>query len=263
MEVAKRSVLATTFFSLVLVGGCSLSGGPTPSSANPSPTPVGKPGTAAADTSREILDELLREDMADAEELEYYDPQEVKKALLAAQPKAGGKRAVAIAYLLASLGENYDANRAIVLNAFNEYFQHPETGEDDPVDYVVSLCNRGDDSLLKSLMIVAEKGKGDTAETLSIFYSEALVDDTEGFLKVLASLPVENQKMVAALAASDLATASEDGISDDMFDEVYEKLVTIAGGSKKTDFRQAARFCLEAINAELTDTEDETSRMTS
>lgn len=262
MEVAKRSVLATTLFSLVLVGGCSLSGSHTPSSANPSPTPVRKPGTATADTSREILDELLQEDVADAEELEYYDPQEVRKALLAAQPKAAGKRAVAIAYLLASLGENYDANRGIVLNAFNEYFQHPETGEDDPVDYVVSLCNRGDDSLLKSLMVVADKATGDTTETLSIFYSEALVDDTEGFLKILASLPVENQKKVAALAATDLSTASEDGISDEMFDEVYEKLVTIAGGPKKSDFRQAARFCLEAINAELTD-EEESPQLTS
>ncbi len=201
--------------------------------------------------------------MADAEELEYYDAQEVKKALLAAQPKAGGKRAVAIAYLLASLGENYDANRAIVLNAFNEYFQHPETGEDDPVDYIVSLCNRGDDTLLKSLMVVADKARGETAGTLSIFYSEALVDDTEGFLKALSALPVETQKTVATLAASDLATASEDGISDDMFDEVYEKLITIAGGAKKNDFRRAARFCLEAINAELTDDGEEASQMAS
>lgn len=263
MEVAKRSVLATTFLSLVLVGGCSFSGSPTPSSANPQPTPGGRPGTATADTSREILDELLQEDTADAEELEYYDPQEVKKALLAAQPKAAGKRAVAIAYLLASLGENYDANRGVVLNAFNEYFQHPESAEDDPVDYIVSLCNRGDDSLTKALMLVADKGRGETAETLSIFYSEALVDDTEGFLKVLASLPVENQKKVAELAASDLATASEDGISDDMFDEVYEKLVTIAGGTKKSDVRKAARRCLEAINAELTDDGDETPQLAS
>jgi hypothetical protein len=263
MEVAKRSILATTFFSLVLAGGCSISNSPSPSSANPAPTPVGKPGTASADTSKELLDELLQEDTADAEELEYYDPQEVKKALLAAQPKAVGKRAVAIAYLLASLGENYDANRGIVLNAFNEYFQHPESAEDDPVDYTVSLCNRGDDSLTKSLMLVADKAKGETSETLSIFYSESLVDDTEGFLKILTSLPVENQKKVAALAAADLSTASEDGISDETFDEVYEKLVIIAGGTRKSGLRQAARLCLEAINAELTDSEDESQQLTS
>jgi hypothetical protein len=258
MEVAKRLVL-TSFVTLALFSpACSFWGHPAPSSAQPPASPPSEPGTASADTSREILDELLAEDTADAEELEYYDKETVRKALLAAQPRAKGKRAVAIAYLLASLGEKYETNRDIVLTAFNEYIARPEGSEtgDDPVDYTVSLCNRGDASLLKPLMTVAGKVRGETSETLSIFYSESLVDDPDGFLKVMGSLPVENQKLVADLMAADLATDSEDSVSDEVFDEVYERLVKIAGG-RQTEMRQAARLCLESINAELTSDDDD------
>jgi hypothetical protein len=72
-----------------------------------------------------LLSELLADDYADAEELEYYDRAAVRQALLAEQQRATGKRAVAVAYLLAALEENYAHNRGIVLQAFEARLADP------------------------------------------------------------------------------------------------------------------------------------------
>ncbi|QUV79166.1 hypothetical protein [Chloracidobacterium thermophilum] len=98
-----------------------------------------------------LLSELLADDYADAEELEYYDRAAVRQALLAEQQRATGKRAVAVAYLLAALEENYAHNRGIVLQAFEARLADP-TEDDDAIEYVISLCRRGDTTLRQPLL---------------------------------------------------------------------------------------------------------------
>ncbi len=248
----KRLTVGVLFGSLVLAAGISVwlvSRSQTRLSAAPALTP----DTVAAKeaVTDPLLSELLADDYADAEELEYYDRAAVRQALLAEQQRATGKRAVAVAYLLAALDEDYAHNRAIVLQAFEARLADP-TEDDDAIEYVISLCRRGDTTLRQPLLGAARRCVGESAELLGAFYADLIASDLDGFLECLSHFPSEEQRRIAGLMAESLSVASEDQVSDDQLDALYDSLVrhTTQG---KLQYRAAARQCLEALDRELSD----------
>jgi hypothetical protein len=198
-----------------------------------------------------LLSELLADDYADAEELEYYDRAAVRQALLAEQQRATGKRAVAVAYLLAALEENYAHNRGIVLQAFEARLADP-TEDDDAIEYVISLCRRGDTTLRQPLLAAVRRCVGESAELLGTFYADLITSDLDGFLECLSHVPSEDQRRIADLMAASLSEASEDQVSDDQLDALYDGLMHRATQGKP-QHRAAARQCLEALDRELSD----------
>ncbi len=198
-----------------------------------------------------LLGELLADDYADAEELEYYDRKAVRQALLAEQTRATGKRAVAVAYLLAALDEDYVRNRDIVLRALEARLSDP-TEDDDAIEYAISLCKRGDQTLRYPLFAAADRCIGESAELLGIFYAELIASDIEGFLETLGQFSAAEQRRIAGLMAQSLVVAPEEQVSDEQFDAIYESLVQRLKAGKPTA-RAAAKRCLEALDRELAD----------
>ncbi|MGQ9895981.1 MAG: hypothetical protein ACUVR8_00240 [Acidobacteriota bacterium] len=224
-----------------------------PSNKKARPTAGLLPDTVAAKEtiSNPLLSDLLADDYADAEELEYYDRAAVRQALLSEQQRATGKQAIAVAYLLAALDENYAHNCAIVLQAFEARLADP-TEEDDAIEYVISLCHRGDTTLRQPLLAAASRCVGASAEMLGAFYADLITSDLNGFLECLSHFSPEEQQRIANLMAASLSVASEDRVSDDQFDELYETLLHQAT-QDKAQYRSAARRCLEALDRELSD----------
>ncbi len=251
-DLPKRLTVAALFGSLALAAGVSV-WLVSRSHTRFLPTPHMTPDTVAAKeaVTDPLLSELLADDYADAEELEYYDRAVVRQALLAEQQRATGKRAVAVAYLLAALDEDYTHNRAIVLQAFEARLADP-TEDDDAIEYVISLCRRGDTTLRQPLLAAARRCVGESAELLGAFYADLITSDLDGFLDCLSHFPSEEQRRIADLMAASLSVASEDQVSDDQLDALYDSLVrhTTQG---KPQYRTAARQCLEALDRELSD----------
>lgn len=218
-------------------------------------TPHLTPDTVVAKeaTTNPLLDELLADDYADAEELDYYDRAAVRQALLAEQQRATGKRATAVAYLLAALDENYVNNRAIVLQAFEARLADP-TEDDDAIEYVISLCQRGDTTLRQPLLAAASRCVGESAELLGTFYADLITSDLDGFLECLSHFSAGEQRRIADLMAVSLSVASEDQVSDDQLAALYDTLQRrITQG--KPAHRAAARQCLDALDHALADSD--------
>ncbi len=251
-DLPKRLMVGALLGGLTLVAGVSV-WLMSRSHTRSLPAPPMTPDTVAAKeaVTDPLLSELLADDYADAEELEYYDRAAVRQALLAEQQRATGKRAVAVAYLLAALDEDYARNRAIVLQAFEARLSDP-TEDDDAIEYVISLCRRGDTTLRQPLLAAARRCVGESAELLGIFYADLITSDLDGFLECLSHFPSEDQRRVADLMAASLSEASEDQVSDDQLDALYDGLMRRATQGKP-QHRAAARQCLEALDRELSD----------
>ncbi|MCS7080816.1 MAG: hypothetical protein NZ585_12320 [Chloracidobacterium sp.] len=247
----KHLVFGTLATGLLAVGGYVWLQGRTslPSSSTPAlATDTVAAKEAAVDP---LLSELLADDYADAEELEYYDRNAVRRALLAEQTRATGKRAVAVAYLLAALDEDYARNRDIVLAALEARLADP-TEDDDAIEYAISLCKRGDQSLRRPLFAAAARCVGESAELLGTFYADLIASDLDGFLDVLSRFHADEQRRIADLMAQSLVVTPEEQVSDDQFDDIYETL-THRAAQGKSDIRAAARRCVEALDRELAD----------
>lgn len=247
----KRFVFGTLAVGLLAVGGYVWLQGRTslPSSA---PSHLATDTVAAKETAANaLLNELLADDYADAEELEYYDRNAVRRALLDEQTRATGKRAVAVAYLLAALDEDYARNRDIVLAALEARLADP-TDDDDAIEYAVSLCKRGDQTLRRPLFAAAGRCVGESAELLGGFYADLIAADLDGFLETLSRFAPDEQRRVADLMAQSLVVAPEEQVSDEQFDAIYDAL-TRRVTEGKPDMRAAARRCVEALDRELAD----------
>jgi hypothetical protein len=126
----------------LFLGGCTvLRSDSQTSAAQPPHSQSTSAKEVASSADDAILQELLADDIANAEELEYYDKASVTRILLKAQPQTTGKRAIALAYLLASLNQDYEANCSRVMAAFNQCLSQPpgEGCDEDIVGYVCLL----------------------------------------------------------------------------------------------------------------------------
>ncbi|MFQ3589009.1 MAG: hypothetical protein SNJ67_01715 [Chloracidobacterium sp.] len=250
----KRFVLAV--LAALALAGLSVGGYTWLGFRPPNPT-ASTPGftletVAAKETASDaILSELLADDYADAEELEYYDRAAVRQALLAEERHATGKRAVAVAYLLAALDEDYTRHRDIVVAALQARLADP-TEDDDAIEYAISLCMRGDATLQQPLLAAGLRCAGETAELLGSFYAELIASDVDGFLDALSLFQEPEQCRIADLMAASLVTTTQEQVSDEVFEAVLERLEQRAKYGKPR-LRAVAKRCLAALDRELSD----------
>ncbi len=247
----KRVALGALAAGLLAVGGYAWLDGR--ASAPPSAPPYLATDTVAAREAiaDPLLSELLADDYGDAEELEYYDRDAARQALLAEQPRATGKRAVAVAYLLAALDEDYARNRDIVLAALEARLNDP-TDDDDAIEYAIALCRRGDQAFRRPLLAAAMRCVDEAAARLSAFYAELITSDMDGFLDALSGFKAPEQQRIAALMAETLVVAPEDQVSDEAFDDLFKRLEERAKRGKP-GLRAAAKHCLAALERELSE----------
>lgn len=115
--------------------------------------------------SNEILNTLIPNGVwADSEQLEKFEKSEMVSALKEVEATATGDRALAIAFLLAALNEDYARNSDKLLRALVSCRAeaHPtrESCADNISSYLVELSQRGDVSLLAPLLDVSDLADG-------------------------------------------------------------------------------------------------------
>lgn len=196
--------------------------------------------------SEEILRVLMPNGIwGDVSQLDRFDRSEEIRVLREAQVDAKNERAIGIAFLLAALSDDYEANRGKLLDALEECANkpYPEEGECTyfVADYLMELCRRGDFSLFKPLFDVSKKADGAFAQSLGGFYSDMLYEQPEQFLKALAPYPKKKQRDFCSSAGAE----DGGGMSEDRFQKISQALNNISDSS----LRPVARTCLLGVKA--------------
>ena len=191
--------------------------------------------------SEEIMRVLMPNDVwADVTHLDRFDHAEEIRVLNQAQVEAKNERAISIAFLLAALGNDYEANRTKLLDALKGCANkpYPEQAECSSfvADYLMELCRRGDFSSFRPLFDVTTKADGAFAESLGDFYSDMLYEQPEQFLKSLSSYPKNEQRDLCSLAGVE----DGGGMAEDRFLHIRKSLNDISD----IPLRRVARTCL-------------------
>jgi hypothetical protein len=184
------------------------------------------PSTIQQSRSNEILSLLLPNDgsWADVSQLEKFERSEAIKTLKAAELNASGDRALSIAFLLAVLKQDYEVNRSKLLTALSEYRRREYPQKLNCAEcisgYLVELAQRGDTSLYTPLVEVSDLADGALAESLGVFYSDALSRHTKEFVGALTPLSEHSQDLVCDLASRE----DGGGMADETFKTVKRSL---------------------------------------
>jgi hypothetical protein len=199
------------------------------------------------DRSNEILSLLLPNDgaWADVSQLEQFPRSEVIDALKAAPPSASYDRALGIAFLLAALGDDYQSNRTMLLKALDSCrprgYPHASRCADIISGYLIDLAQRGDTSLFTPLFGVADQSDGDFAESLGVFYSDALSKHPGEFVAALIPLSTKSQDLVCTFASHEDGS----GMPDETFREAKQSLNAI--GRQNSQLGPVARRCAASL----------------
>jgi hypothetical protein len=188
----------------------------------------------------EILRVLMPNDAwGDVTQLDRFDRAEEIRVLKEAQVEAKNERALSIAFLLAALGNDYEANRKKLLDALQECANKPYPEEAEctyfVADYLMELCRRGDFSLFRPLFDVSEKADGAFAESLGGFYSDMLYKQRDQFLRTLSSYTKNQQRHLCSAAGVEDGS----GMAEERFRNVRESLHDVSDIS----LRPVARTC--------------------
>ena len=190
--------------------------------------------------SEEILRVLLGPncDWGDVTKLDRFDRTEEIRVLKEAQPEAKNQCALGIAFLLAALGDDYEANRGKLLDALKECANkpYPEQCTDFIADYLMELCRKGDFSLLRPIFDVSKNADGAFAESLGDFYSDMLYEQPEQFLRALSPYPKNKQRDLCASAGA----GDGSGMPEEEFRNIRESL----NHGSDISLRRVARTCL-------------------
>jgi hypothetical protein len=170
----------------------------------------------------------------DVTKLDRFDRAEEIRVLKEAQVEAKNERALSSAFLLAALGNDYEANRKKLLEALRECANKPE--EDFVADLLMRLCRRGDFSLFRPLFDVSKNADGGFSESLGEFYSDMVYEQPEQFLTALSPYPKNKQRDLCSLAGAE----GDGGMTEERFQHVRESLNDISDIS----LRRVARTCL-------------------
>lgn len=108
--------------------------------------------------------------------------------LSASLPERDGRR-VFIAFALCHLGEDYSANKEIVVSSLTKKPVYERVYGDWAADLVIRLARRGDKSLLPHLFASANWSDGAMASDLSGFFTEELKSEPDVFLSHLEGTP--------------------------------------------------------------------------
>jgi len=188
--------------------------------------------------SEEILHVLIPNDVwADVTQLDRFDHAEEIRVLKEAQVEAKNERAVSIAFLLAALGDDYEANRKKLLDELQECAEpHPEECTSFVADYLMELCRRGDFSLFRLLFDMSRKADGAFSESLGSFYSDMLYEQPEQFLRALSPYPKNKQRALCSAAGFE----DGGGMAEERFLNIHKSLSDISD----VFLRPVARTCL-------------------
>ena len=132
-----------------------------------------------------------------------------------------------IAFVLCNLDQDYQANRDIIVSAFN---QSPDTADlyESQID---RLIQRGDKELLQVLFAVVPESDGDLSESLADTFAEQMKTSTEAFLKQLGTQPRTTRSKVSDLINS--ATSGQDKLDIEASLKSFPKSSPLAGLAKE------------------------------
>ena len=168
------------------------------------------------------------------------------KALIAARSSAGEEKRQEIAYLLATLGYEYQRNRDELLEVLKGCSHEiPTSGCDDMTgDYLMKLYLQGHKELLRPLLAAYPTGNVALQEGLGGFIGDRLAADTREFLAVASTFPPRAQQRIC------MAAGSEDGggMPPKDFARVMRNLKAVGG--------EVAERCEEQVLAAKKDAED-------
>lgn len=153
----------------------------------------------------------------------------------AAAPDDGNR--VLIAFTLCALRHEYAANRKIVVSALSRKSSFKNVYGDWAVNLVTRLMNLGDRELLGPLFEVSEWSDGAMSEELAGSYSQALVNDPEGFLRLLSSQSEATRSRVMRLLKFNSLTTDENA-------KVKSYLQNV---SRRSSLRRIAEQTLRAV----------------
>src|SRR5690242_15605031 len=125
------------------------------------------------------------------------------KQLSAAQRGAAGRRAQAIAFLLAALDVEYSKNRDFLTASLRQCqsTEHADCDE-DTAELLIRLYERGHSDVLQPLVAAGVHSDGAMSELLGVFYGSVLKNHAGQFLQAARRLSPSGQKSVCKLAAS-------------------------------------------------------------
>ncbi|HEY6247959.1 MAG TPA: hypothetical protein VIX17_28765 [Pyrinomonadaceae bacterium] len=239
-----RRLAQFLIFSLTLLLGVSVH---FHSLNRPTETALVKPAPAAsASRSNEILRVLLPNgNSADETRLPEFDRIEAIDALKEAQRDARGDRAVGIVFLLAVLKEDYQTNRAKLIESLRgcQQLSYPQKQECaySISSYLMELARQGDMSLLTEIFSVHDLSDGDFSEELGYFYSNTLNKYPRAFLSALSFYPNDLQQRVCTMAEME----DGGGMADETYFEVRKLLKTLS--VQKDSLAPVATNCLHAM----------------
>ena len=147
--------------------------------------------------------------------------------LQTAQLQARGRRAQKIAFLLASLGSDYQRNLHSLVLVLGSCPSSDDCDEDTAA-LLIGLYNSGNREVLLPLMAVGMKSDGALSEMLGPFYCDVLINTPSEFMDGLRRLDSPSQKAVCGLAGA------------------------LDGGGMPPDTLRVARKRLDAVDDEVT-----------
>lgn len=125
------------------------------------------------------------------------------KQLSAAQRGAAGKRAQAIAFLLAALDVEYSKNRDFLTASLRQCqsTEHADCDE-DTAELLIRLYKLGHSDVLQPLVAAGVHSDGAMSELLGVFYGSVLKNHAGQFVQAAKRLSPSEQESVCELAAS-------------------------------------------------------------
>jgi hypothetical protein len=155
------------------------------------------------------------------------------------QPNSSGERCRDIAYALAVFDAEYQQNRDFLLHELNTCLARPKESSEDDVcdatllDYVTNLYWRGDTTLLKPLLQLADSRK-DVIHGIGRFYADLLDRHPATTVEELSKLGQDKQRLICQLAGED-----EYSLDEPKLERVVQRLHAI-GNETANDCLQVA-----------------------
>jgi hypothetical protein len=131
------------------------------------------------------------------------------KSLVAARSSASGEKRQEIAYLLATVGYDYQRNRDELLDVWQGCSDEISVGGCDDMtgDYLMKLYLQGHKELLRPLFAAYPTWNAALQEGLGGFMGDRMAADTRVFLDLVSTFPPKSQRRMCYAAGRRMAAA--------------------------------------------------------